>query len=253
MNNVILKIQADATDIIPIFVGKQKCAPSHSFGPAMRDYYLIHFCIDGRGVLSDKFGEHKIYPGECFIIRPGEITTYTADKTNPWYYVWIAFRGNLAEQFSTDRSVYEVPNELIRKLLSFFDEGISNPNIYTAILHELAYHTISSTEKPDPLSQLRRYVRYNYMEALTVDALARSFGFERSYLFRLFKSKYGIGVKDYITEIKMKNALRFLSEGCSVCHTAAMVGYKDEFNFSKAFKKHFGISASEFKKGKDLG
>ena len=90
----------------------------------------------------------------------------------------------------------------------------------------------------------------NYMENLTVDALARAFGFERSYLFRLFKAKYTIGVKDYITEVRMKNAKRFLSEGHSVSVTAGMVGFKDEFNFSKAFKKHFGISASEFKKVK---
>ena len=251
MKNVIINIKTDATDIIPIFVGKQKCEPSHSFGPAVRDYYLVHFCLEGCGVLNDKFGEHKIRAGECFIIRPGEITTYTADRSNPWYYIWIAFRGNLAEQFLTEDSVYEVPSELAHKLLLCYEEGISSPNIYTAIIHELSYHTVASDEKPDPISQLRRYVRYNYMEELAVDSLARSFGFERTYLFKLFKAKYGIGVKSYVTEVRMRNAKRFLDEGYSVSRTASMVGYRDEFNFSKAFKKHTGVSPSEWRKRRE--
>ncbi|MBQ8720188.1 MAG: helix-turn-helix domain-containing protein [Clostridia bacterium] len=250
MKDIILDIQGSASDIIPIFVGNEKCTPAHSFGPAVRDYHLIHFCLHGCGKLFDKFGEHEIYAGECFIIRPGEITTYTADSANPWHYVWIAFRGNLAERFSTDRSVYEVPAELSRKFFSYIEKGVTNPDIYTSIIYELSYHVVANTESADSLSHLRRYVRYNYMEDVTVDGLARSFGFERSYLFRLFKAKYGIGVKDYITEVRMKNAKRFLSEGHSVYQTAAMVGYKDEFNFSKAFKKYFGVSASEYKKEK---
>ena len=250
MKNVILDIQESASDIIPIFAGHEACAPSHSFGPAVRDYHLIHLCLSGHGRLFDKFGEHEVYAGECFIIRPEEITTYTADSTDPWNYVWIAFRGAVAERFSTARTVYEIPAELSFKLFSLVEDGITSPDIYSSIIYELSYHLTSSTETPAPdrLAMVRRYIRYNYMENLTVDALARAFGFERSYLFRLFKAKYTIGVKDYITEVRMKNAKRFLSEGHSVSVTAGMVGFKDEFNFSKAFKKHFGISASEFKK-----
>ena len=250
MKNMILNIKEPVSDIIPIFAGYEACAPSHSFGPAVRDYHLIHLCLTGHGRLFDKFGEHEVYAGECFIIRPGEITTYTADAIDPWNYAWIAFRGALAERFSTERSVYEIPAELSFKLSSLVKDGITSPDIYSSIIYELSYHISSNTESPAPdrLAMVRRYIRYNYMEELTVDGLARSFGFERSYLFRLFKSKYAIGVKDYITEVRMKNAKRFLSEGHSVNATAAMVGYGDEFNFSKAFKRYFGISASEFKK-----
>ena len=57
-----------------------------------------------------------------------------------------------------------------------------------------------------------------------------------------------IGIKEYITEVRMKNAKRFLSEGASVSKCAAMVGYDDEFNFSRAFKRQVGLSPSEWKK-----
>ena len=39
-----------------------------------------------------------------------------------------------------------------------------------------------------------------------------------------------------------------LEKGYSVCSTAFMVGYKDEFNFSKAFKSLFNTSPSNYKK-----
>jgi AraC-like DNA-binding protein len=45
----------------------------------------------------------------------------------------------------------------------------------------------------------------------------------------------------------MKSAKNLLEKGYSVSSTAFMVGYKDEFNFSKAFKKHFLVAPSSIK------
>ena len=55
MINVILNRNAAQNDIYPLFVGYEKCEPSHSFGPYTRDYYIIHFCISGKGRLYDKY------------------------------------------------------------------------------------------------------------------------------------------------------------------------------------------------------
>lgn len=101
--------KSESQDLIPIFYGTEKCEKGHCFGPHARNYYIVHFCLSGCGTLQDKFGTHKISAGELFIIRPGEITTYTADKVTPWEYVWIAFEGKIAHLFSTDKSVYAYP------------------------------------------------------------------------------------------------------------------------------------------------
>ena len=80
MKDVMLTKANSAQDLIPLFIGEEECAKSHSFGPYVRDYHLIHFCISGKGRLWDKFGEHEIKAGDLFIIRNGETTGYTADK-----------------------------------------------------------------------------------------------------------------------------------------------------------------------------
>ena len=86
------------------------------------------------------------------------------------------------------------------------------------------------------------------MRDLSVSEISHTFGFDRSYLFRIFKQRYGIGLKEYITKIRMENAARLLCDGFSVAEVASMVGYPDAFNFSKAFKLHYGSPPSKYGK-----
>ena len=98
-----------------------------------------------------------------------------------------------------------------------------------------------------------RDIEYSYMEDITVDSVARTFGFERSYLYRMFKERYGMGVKDYIIKTRIERAKELLSEGFSVCDTAALVGYRDQFNFSRSFKSYYGHSPSDCREGERSG
>lgn len=233
--------------LTPLFVGHQDCSSGYSFGPYIRDYHLIHFCLDGCGVLHDRHGTHAIGKGQMFVIRPGEVTTYTADTVTPWKYVWIAFRGESASAFDSERSVYDTPKEVEDKLTEYIGNSVLSPEIYISILFELIYLLFREPQKTpalDKIRQIKRYIKYNYMLPLTVEGLAKSFGFERSYLYRIFKQRYGVGVKQYLMNVRMENAVSFLENGFSVSECAAMVGYEDEFNFSKAFKRHFGYAPS---------
>ncbi len=78
--------------------GWEQCKPSHTFGPATRNHYLFHYVISGTGVLlaDDSSGHtqnHPVKSGQGFMLFPGQITTYTADKKLPWEYVWLEFDG----------------------------------------------------------------------------------------------------------------------------------------------------------------
>ena len=237
--------RGDATDIIPLFAGYEKCDASHSFGPHIRGYYILHGCLSGKGTLYDRFGEHKIGAGELFIIRPDDVTTYVADDRDPWDYVWIAFKGERAKVFDCDRSVYSCPTELFLRLRELSEAAESSYDVYTAIIYEIIYRLFSeSKHTTDTLSKIRKYIRYNYMMDLTAEGVANEFGYERSYLYRIFKKRYGMSIKEYIIKVRMENARIFLKEGRTVAETAAITGYKDEFNFSRGYKKYYGIPPS---------
>ena len=250
-DTVLPELGADAA-LTPLFVGYEACRRGHSFGPYVRDYYLIHVCLSGQGRLQDPYGEYTVRGGQLFVIRPGEVTTYTADLEHPWEYVWIAFRGRAAGVLDRETSVYGTPREIEEKLAEYVKGEVAAPEIYLSILYELLYLLFREQKAPeatDRLRHIKRYVNYNYMLPLTVDGIARSFGFERSYLFRLFKARYGVGLKEYIIRVRMRCAMQFLENGCSVSECAHLVGYEDEFNFSKAFKKQFGMPPFHVKRG----
>jgi AraC-like DNA-binding protein/quercetin dioxygenase-like cupin family protein len=235
--------KSESQDLSPIFFGAQTCAKNHSFGPHTRNYYIIHFCLCGCGKLQDKFGEHNISAGQFFIIRPNEITTYTADAVTPWEYVWIAFEGKIANIFNTDRSVYLYPKEIAQSLLALVKKEESSPNIFISILYQLIYSIFSNKhDNSDVMSKVIQYINFNYMTEITVKKLSVQFGFEQSYLYRLFKKRTKMGIKEYIIKTRMEQAKALLSLGYTVSKTAFAVGYSDTFNFSKSYKKYFGIA-----------
>ena len=239
--------------IKPLFIGWEKCDKGHSFGPYVRDCYLIHFCLGGKGVLENSEGIFDIGRGDFFVIRPGEVTTYTADNSDPWEYAWIAFSSEGKRYFESKGSVFETPERLDEKLLHLVKSSNRSAEGCLAVIYDLLYRTFDSEEKEaeeSVIRQIRRYIKYNYMLPITVSGLARDFGFERSYLYRIFKARYGIGIKDYITSVRLRMGEKFLKDGYSVGESARMSGYDDRFNFSKAYKAHFGMSPSEVIKNK---
>ena len=241
--------EAKSGSITPLFVGREACEPSHSFGPYIRDCYLVHFCLGGCGILNNKHGKHSVSAGQLFVIRPDEITTYTADKDEPWEYVWIAFRSD--ETYFTERvSVFDTPHGLDGKLVALLNTEQLSREGCLAIIYDLIYRTSESDEGEagdERVRRIRRYIKYNYMLPISVEGIAERFGFDRTYLYRTFKRRYGIGIKEYITSVRMENGEKFLREGYTVKEAAHMVGYEDEFNFSKAFKARYGVSPSKIR------
>lgn len=244
-------IERGIVGVTPVIAGSEPCEPRHRFGPAVRDYYLIHFVISGKGVFTDPRGTHAVSAGEMFVIRPGELTVYEADARDPWEYAWLGFVCERDDILVSAPSVAKTPDGVGDRLYRLIYDGESAPEIYIALIYELIHALLCSDEGTDtPTDRLRRihrYIRYNYMRPLSVGELARTFGFERSYLYRIFKERYGVGIKEYITRVRMSKAALLLEEGYSVGEVASMVGYDDPFNFSKAFKAYHGTPPSKYR------
>ena len=84
------------SDINPLICGEEQCVSGHSYGPAARSYWLLHYVVSGKGVFTSPRGTFSVSKGEIFIIRPYEITFYQADTSEPWKYIWIGFTSDKA-------------------------------------------------------------------------------------------------------------------------------------------------------------
>ena len=73
--------------------GSEVCTSGHAFGPAVRDYHLIHSIASGRGTFYAEGREYPLGANQGFIIFPGQVTTYRADEKDPWVYGWMGYEG----------------------------------------------------------------------------------------------------------------------------------------------------------------
>lgn len=85
----------------------------------------------------------------------------------------------------------------------------------------------------------------------TVDTLIGNFHYGRTVFYKKMKGISGYAPKDFIRIIRMKKAGKLFLEDPSltVAEVSFMIGYDEPAYFSKIFKKHFGQTPSEYKKG----
>ena len=56
----------------------------HSFGPASKPHYLIHYVLSGKGHFRFHDKEYRLEAGYGFLIQPNELAFYQADAKDPW-------------------------------------------------------------------------------------------------------------------------------------------------------------------------
>lgn len=232
-------------DLNPLIAGQHRCDPGHSFGPRVREYTLIHYVLSGKGVFYARGEAHPVKKGQAFLILPGETTTYTADMADPWHYCWVGFDGALAADFAKLPPVLELPEGSFEAVLNPVGEDGVQEHRLASGLFELYAHLFSSGGSVNRhVRRVENYIRSSYMMPLRVEQIAGQMGLNRRYLSRLFQAETGRTVQQYLIQVRMEAAKRYLNRGCSVKETADLCGYEDVANFSKMFKRHFGQSPS---------
>lgn len=237
------------TDINPYFMGYEKCEPCHNFLQGKCDFLIIHYCVKGRGIIKKEDMIYKVSEKQIFIINPEDTIYYEADSIEPWEYIWIAFKGNFVSKLSSLPPVISIDTDIFIQIRDKIEDN--NPDklfiagkvfeIYSEILHS------KTEQKIDYAKNVMLYIQLKYAEKITVEEIAAQLRIDRRYMTRLFKQKYNTTVIDYLVEYRLKKAAARLKSGMAVSQAALLSGYSDVFNFSKMFKRKYGISPSEYR------
>ncbi|MFC4597307.1 helix-turn-helix domain-containing protein [Cohnella hongkongensis] len=112
---------------------------------------------------------------------------------------------------------------------------------------ERAETATAADSAPHSLEPIREFIAEHYDEPLTLDQLAGMTGLSPKYFGELFKKRYGQSVTDYLTEVRIQQAKRYLRDTDELLRDIARkVGYSDEFYFSRKFKKEVGVPPSAY-------
>ncbi len=99
------------------------------------------------------------------------------------------------------------------------------------------------------VAQAKDFIAEHYANAhLSVDRLCEHLHVSSSYFSTVFKQETGQSYVQYLTETRMQQALRLLSETDDKTYIiAGKVGYEEPNYFSYVFKKRFGTSPSKYR------
>ena len=89
-----------------------------------------------------------------------------------------------------------------------------------------------------------RFIDKHFAERLPISLLCAESRLSESALYQLFKKELGISPHKYITERRLIEASKLISEGCAAVFAASLSGFSDYSAFYKAYVKKFGVSPS---------
>lgn len=252
------------------FSGREDCEPGHSFGPAVRNQYLLHFVTRGKGIYRVRDIEYEVKPGEVFLIYPGDITVYRADYDDPWTYRWMAFHGNEAETimkrcgFTRECPVIDYAQgdaerkervdtlllELIRRTAGKMQGEYGLKGYLYLIFEELL-----RSESPEAdwgrqyVQKAKEYIAQNFSYDIKIKDVAAYVGVDRTYLYRLFVEYQGQAPYDYLLNLRFQEARNMLSfTDMSVTLIACSCGFKDSSAFCRHFRKAYGKSPLAYRR-----
>ena len=255
--------------------GREQCESLHSYGPAVRNHYLFHYIVSGKGELvstdrNDVVHTYQLHAGDGFLIVPQQVTTYRADKDEPWEYLWLEFDGSnvskplIAAGLDQNHPIWQPRDDSFRKdVLKIMEELISNHDKsayfligYTFLFLDLLLRS-GRQDMDHPKNRVKdyyisiavSYIERNYASDLSIGDIASVCGLNRSYFSKIFKEVMGVTPQQYLLRYRMSQACNLLKHSrTSVKDIGLAVGYPDQLHFSRAFKASFHMSPREWRK-----
>ena len=243
-------IDKDYAGVNPVQFGYENCSPSHSFGPAVRSYWLLHYVISGYGRFEREGKTYRVAPGDMFVIPPYLETYYEADKDKPWHYIWIGFMADdkLSSVFSSPIIRCPGVGQVFEDMRRCSDmESGKSAFLGSRIWELISLILESDKDHVDYIEKAIHYIRSEYMYDINIGLLAERLNLDRSYFTTLFTQKIGVSPGRYLSNLRLEKAAELMSVYGESPTTAAMsVGYPDIYHFSKAFKQKYGCSPRQY-------
>jgi len=109
-------------------------------------------------------------------------------------------------------------------------------------------HTIYRLDTPEFFAHVQEYLQAHMQEQITLRTVCQQFGISQSYLSKLFSKYAGQPLNNYLISIRIERAKVLILENPNLLikDVASMVGYNDQFYFSRIFRSITGVCPSDF-------
>jgi len=251
-----------------LFWGKEDCVPGHAVGPGVRDVYKIHFIHRGKGIVRTAAHTYVLAAGQAFLIYPGVVYYYEADKIEPWTYSWIGFQGTdipdllSRTPITAAEPVFMMDNKLMPVLYEQLSAAAGSA-VFDLRLMALFYDFLAawldtngaaastasrSGRQEEYVHQTLEFLHSHYGEDISISVHADKLGLNRKYLSAIFKKALDIPPREYLLHYRIEKACEMLlAERLTIGEISRSVGYQDPLLFSRMFRKVKGIPPKKYR------
>ena len=238
-------------------------------------YFGIELVAEGKGTFTIHGQEHQLSPGVLFAYGPQTAHTIRNHAGNSMRKYYIDFVGTRAKKVLANAGLMTGTNQFhvvsvgaLMELTELFEMFIRNTNedgplvapICESLLDLLSLK-IAQMRLPEgkavprsytSFERIRRYIDEHFLALHTIQDVAEQCDVTPVYLSRLFKRFADCGAYQYLLRQRMNFAAGLLiNEGLLVQDVASRLGMPDPFQFSRAFKRVFGIPPSQLTANRD--
>jgi AraC-like DNA-binding protein len=250
--------------------GWEQTEPLHAWGPYIRNHYLFHYVISGKGILLSQGQEYTITAGHGFLIEPSQITTYRSDPNDPWEYIWVEFDGLRAYEslrlagLSMKSPIYTPVNReagrKLQEIMQYIVNHHEEPPMHLIgygflFLNQLTEGSADRRTHTDKrlqdfyMKEAMTFIEQNYHRDISIEDVANTCGLSRAYFGKLFRNATGETPQSFLINYRMNCATQLLKDGhLSVQEVGRRVGYENQLHFSRAFKSVYGMSPSSYRR-----
>jgi two-component system response regulator YesN len=148
---------------------------------------------------------------------------------------------------------YETVNQLEAKINGIKSKDQPSLQELRNLLNELCMESCGWIEKERShestriIYQAKDYIQANLHMDLSLEQCSRQINLSQGYFSNLFKKVVGVSFQQFVIQEKMEKAKSMLIGDFQVQEIAQELGYEHRRYFSEIFKKHTGMTPSEFK------
>lgn len=233
--------------------------------------YLL-LTLSGRGALKSAGSaeEEDLTPGTLALWNSAQEATLTTRSRETWVYYWVHLEGESAlsylrlleqEGSHTVRLPDPEPCQVRMETLLEITRGASVQRSVEAslLLDQMLTQAVMeryslknnrrSAVHQDDINRVIRYIQEHYAEPVSLDDLMEVVHLSKYYFLKLFKQYTGLSPYEYLINYRISQAKRLLrTTDHSIGAIAGEVGFLDESNFIKQFKKITGCKPLVYRK-----
>ncbi len=248
-------------DAIYYVVADQSYRISH---PPIPDSHVLCATLQGSGILAPGCGTIRAEAGDLVLFDASKGRFHYRCAAAGWNFWWFEFRclqpgfPELPAGCALHIPLEEFHRTLCSEALASLklNDVRAASSLLSSLLCLLSRREGSAAVMPREAELFRRadqYIRHS-IATVTVQSTARYLGICEHTLLNLFRTLLGIRTIDYIQKIRIEMACHQLSTGdSSIRDISLQLGYSDPFTFSKSFRRHMGMSPTEYRKQAGYG